>query len=66
MAAPGPGGYALDAANQHLARPEQVKKFTLLPTEWTPDSGELTPTLKLRRRVILERHASEIDAMYLA
>ncbi len=58
--------HAVDAANEHLARPEQVKKFTLMPTEWTPDSGELTPTLKLRRRVILERYASEIEAMYSA
>jgi long-chain acyl-CoA synthetase len=55
---------AVDAANEHLARVEQVKRFTVVDAEWTPESGELTPTLKMRRRVILERHASEIEAMY--
>ena len=55
---------AIDAANEHLARVEQVKKFTVLPNEWTPESGELTPTLKLKRRVILERYTTEIAVMY--
>jgi long-chain acyl-CoA synthetase len=55
---------AVDAANEHLARVEQVKRFTVLPTEWTPESGELTPTLKMRRRVIVERFGAEIEAMY--
>jgi long-chain acyl-CoA synthetase len=55
---------AVDAANEHLARVEQVKRFTVLPAEWTPESGELTPTLKMRRRVIVDRYAPEIEAMY--
>jgi long-chain acyl-CoA synthetase len=55
---------AVDAANQHLAQVEQVKRFTVLPVEWTADSGELTPTLKKRRRVIVERYAADIEAMY--
>ena len=55
---------AVDAANQQLARPEQVKRFTILPTEWTPESGELTPTMKLKRRVVHDRHADEITALY--
>jgi long-chain acyl-CoA synthetase len=55
---------AVDAANEHLARVEQVKRFTVLPAEWTPESGELTPTLKMRRRVIVERYGAEIEAMY--
>jgi long-chain acyl-CoA synthetase len=55
---------AVEAANQRLARVEQVKRFTVLPREWTAESGELTPTLKMRRRVIVERHAAEIEAMY--
>src|SRR5579859_1360104 len=55
---------AVDAANEHLARVEQVRRFTVLPAEWTPESGELTPTLKMRRRVIVDRYASEIEAMY--
>jgi long-chain acyl-CoA synthetase len=55
---------AVDAANEHLARVEQVKRFTVLPSEWTPESGELTPTLKMRRRVIVDRYGPEIEAMY--
>ncbi len=57
---------AVDAANEHLARVEQVRRFTVLPAEWTPESGELTPTLKMRRRVIVERYGNEIEAMYQA
>jgi long-chain acyl-CoA synthetase len=51
-------------ANSHLARPEQVRKFTLLPAEWTAQSGELTPSLKRRRRVIIDRYAKEIEELY--
>jgi long-chain acyl-CoA synthetase len=55
---------AVDAANQKLSQVEQVKKFTILPTEWTAESEELTPTLKLKRRVIEEKYADEIEALY--
>lgn len=54
----------LDKYNTLFSHPEQVKKFTLLPNEWTIDSGEITPTLKLKRKVILQKYAKEIDAMY--
>ncbi|MGL6175472.1 MAG: AMP-dependent synthetase/ligase [Vibrionaceae bacterium] len=47
-----------------LARFERVKRFTLLPKEFCMLQGELTPTLKLRRKVILERYQAQIDAMY--
>jgi long-chain acyl-CoA synthetase len=52
------------AANSHLARVEQVRKFRVLPNEWTADSGELTPSLKRRRRVIIDRYAQQIDDLY--
>jgi long-chain acyl-CoA synthetase len=52
------------AANSHLARPEQVRRWVLLPGEWTAQSGELTPSLKRRRRVIVDRYAKEIEALY--
>lgn len=55
---------AVDEANEHVARVEQIKRFTVLPNEWTPESEELTPTLKLKRRVIHERYAEEIDSLY--
>jgi long-chain acyl-CoA synthetase len=55
---------AVDAANQRLARAEQVKRFELLPVEWTAESEELTPTLKLRRRIIHAKYAEHIEALY--
>ena len=55
---------AVDAANAHLSRPEQVKSFELLPTEWTAESEELTPTLKLKRRVVHAKYADVIDRLY--
>src|SRR5215469_4139940 len=45
-------GEAVSAANARLARVQQVKRWRLLPVEWTAESEELTPTLKLKRRVI--------------
>ncbi|WP_087018056.1 AMP-dependent synthetase/ligase [Thaumasiovibrio subtropicus] len=47
-----------------LARFEQVKKFTLLPNPFSMDEGELTPTMKLRRKVINERYQNQIESMY--
>jgi long-chain acyl-CoA synthetase len=55
---------AVDAVNQRLSRPERVKRITVLPTEWTPDGGELTPTMKLRRAGIHSKYASDIDGLY--
>ena len=43
---------------------EQIKKFELLPTEWTIDGGELTPKLSLKRKVILQKHEELIQAIY--
>ena len=43
---------------------EQVKRFELLPNEWTIDSGELTPTLKLKRKIIMEKYAAVIGRIY--
>src|SRR5262249_55144218 len=54
----------VDAANNALARVEQVKRFAVLPTGWSPESGELTPTLKLRRRVVTDRYAEVIERLY--
>jgi long-chain acyl-CoA synthetase len=51
-------------ANSHLARVEQVRRFRLLPNEWTAETGELTPTMKRRRKVIIDRYAQEIDQLY--
>jgi long-chain acyl-CoA synthetase len=55
---------AVDGANQRLARAEQVKRFEVLPVEWTAESEELTPTLKLRRRIVHAKYAERIEALY--
>ena len=55
---------AVEAANTRLNRTEQVKRYRLLGEEWGPESGELTPSLKLRRRVITEKYGAEIAALY--
>ncbi|GAC1471689.1 MAG: AMP-dependent synthetase/ligase [Candidatus Dormibacteraceae bacterium] len=55
---------ALTVANTHLSRVEQFKRFTILPGEWTPESEELTPTMKLKRRVIHSKYKPQIEAMY--
>ncbi|HEY0991857.1 MAG TPA: long-chain fatty acid--CoA ligase, partial [Kofleriaceae bacterium] len=55
---------AVAAVNDRVSRVENVRKWTILPTEWTAESAELTPTLKLKRRVILDKYAKEIAAMY--
>jgi long-chain acyl-CoA synthetase len=55
---------ALSIANTHVSRVEQFKRFTILPDEWSPESEELTPTMKLKRRVIESKYKPQIDAMY--
>jgi long-subunit acyl-CoA synthetase (AMP-forming) len=54
----------VDRGNAQLSRVEQIKKFTILPTEWLPGGDELTPTMKLKRKPIAEKYAAEIEAMY--
>lgn len=54
----------VDQANAELAGFEQVKRFALLPAQFSVDTGELTPTLKLKRRVVAERWRGAIDGLY--
>jgi long-chain acyl-CoA synthetase len=54
----------VEGANGALARVEQVKRFRILPAAWEPGGDELTPTMKLKRRPIADKYASEIDALY--
>ena len=54
----------VDRANEELARVEQVKRFAILPSDWEPGGDELTPTMKLKRKPILEKYATEVEALY--
>lgn len=54
----------IEAFNKFFNHVEQIKKFELLAEEWTIDSGELTPTLKLKRKVIVEKYSAAIDRIY--
>jgi long-subunit acyl-CoA synthetase (AMP-forming) len=51
-------------ANQKLSRVEQIKKFTILPEIWEPGGDEVTPTMKLKRRPIAQKYATQIEALY--
>jgi long-chain acyl-CoA synthetase len=54
----------VDEANKRFARVEQIKQFVLLGEEWLPDSEELTPTMKLKRRGVHTKYAEQIESMY--
>ena len=54
----------IDSFNTFFNQVEQIKKFELLPHEWTIDSGELTPTLKLKRKVIMEKYKTAVERIY--
>ena len=54
----------IDAVNARLARVQAVKKFKVIPHEFTIEGGELTPTMKVRRKVVTEKYRSEIDKLY--
>ena len=50
--------------NNNLGMDEKVKRFRLVPDEWTPDSGELSPTLKLKRRVLNNKYIELINEIF--
>ena len=56
--------HGIDEANTHLARVEQIKKFTIVEGDWLPGGDELTPTMKLKRKPIAEKYEQAIEAMY--
>ncbi len=55
---------AVTAVNERVSRVEQIKRHALLPAEWTAESEELTPTMKLKRRVIHTKYADAIEGLY--
>ena len=56
---------AIDEANSAVSRAESIRKFAVLPHDWTEEGGQLTPSLKLKRNVVLREERDEIAALYL-
>ncbi|MEX2449199.1 MAG: long-chain fatty acid--CoA ligase [Solirubrobacterales bacterium] len=54
----------LDKVNDKFARVEQIKKFAILPRDLTQENGELTPTMKVKRAVVTEKHQGEVEKLY--
>ena len=55
---------AVDDVNRDRVRVEQIKRFAILPRDFSQEEGELTPTLKLRRKIVHEHFADEIENLY--
>ncbi len=55
---------AVEDANQAVSRAEQIRKFTILPHDFSEAGGELTPTMKVKRKVVVESYSGEIEALY--
>ena len=55
----------LEKVNAKFARVEQVKKIAILPHDLSQEGGELTPTMKVKRNVVAEKYAREIEALYV-
>ncbi|MFJ9345516.1 AMP-dependent synthetase/ligase [Streptomyces sp. NPDC101237] len=55
---------AVDEANKLVSRPESIRRFTMLPVDFTEEAGHLTPSMKLRREAIMKDFAAEIDGLY--
>ncbi|MEU4389098.1 AMP-dependent synthetase/ligase [Kribbella sp. NPDC023855] len=55
---------AINDANTAVSKAEGIKKFTILPTDWTQENGELSLKLSLRRHVVMKKHESDVEALY--
>jgi len=55
---------AVDDANKAVSKAESIRKFTVLGTDWTEAGGQITPSLKLKRGVVMKENAEQIDALY--
>jgi long-chain acyl-CoA synthetase len=56
--------HAIDDANSAVSRAEAIRKFAILPVDWTEQTGELTPTLKLKRSVVMSAFHDDVEALY--
>jgi long-chain acyl-CoA synthetase len=55
---------AIDEANKAVSHAEAIKAFRILPTDWSVESGHLTPSLKVKRNVVLKDHEADVEALY--
>jgi long-chain acyl-CoA synthetase len=55
---------AVDDANKAVSKAEAIKRFKILPVDWTEESGALTPSMKLKRNVVMKEYSGEVDALY--
>ena len=55
---------AVESVNGDLARFEQIRRYTILPRDFSPEQNEVTPTLKLKRRICEEHFAAELEELY--
>jgi len=55
---------AVDAANKAVSKAEAIRKFTILPEDWTEEGGQMTPSLKLKRSVVMKQYADEVEDLY--
>jgi long-chain acyl-CoA synthetase len=55
---------AVDEANKAVSKAEAIRKFRVLPVDWTEEGGQLTPSLKLKRSVVMKEFSAEVEALY--
>jgi long-chain acyl-CoA synthetase len=55
---------AVDAANRTVSQAEAIRRFTILPTDWTEEGGQLTPSLKIKRAVVMAELRRDVDALF--
>jgi long-chain acyl-CoA synthetase len=55
---------AIDDANSLVSKAESIRKFKILPTDWTQENGELSLKLSLRRHIVMKNHAAEVESLY--
>jgi long-chain acyl-CoA synthetase len=55
---------AIDDANTLVSRAESIRKFTVLPIDFTEESGHLTPSMKLKRNVVLKDYQAQVEKLY--
>ena len=55
---------AVEEANKAVSKAESIRKFTILPVDWTEESGQLTPSLKLKRNVVMREFRADVEALY--